>query len=68
MNAPVFLALLSIPFAAIFINSSENNGDVYIITYITALAFIIGLTFLLGGHHIIPLSSVIADPMVRQIP
>ena len=65
MNVPALLALLSIPFAAMFINGTGDNEDIYILSYVTALGFTFGAIFLMGGYHVLPLSAIVIDSAPR---
>ena len=65
MNTSVLFALLSIPFAELFLNGTNDNEDIYIPSYVTALGFTFGAIFVVGGYHVLPLSAVVIDTAPR---
>jgi hypothetical protein len=61
MNTSIALALMSIPFAASFLGAPSDNEDLYILGYITALAFSFAAILLAGGYHATSLATILAD-------
>jgi len=65
MHASVLLALVSIPFAMIFLSTPGNGADIFTIIYITALGLTFSAILLTGGHQMFPFLAVFADPTHR---
>ncbi|TXM67847.1 hypothetical protein FV218_18885 [Methylobacterium sp. WL69] len=65
MHASVLLALVSIPFAMIFLSTPGHGTDLFTILYITALGLTFSAILLAGGHQVFPFLAVFVDPAHR---
>lgn len=65
MVLSVFLALVSIPFAFVVLQTADFNRDVFTVLYVSSLGLVLSAILLVGGYYLLPLPPILPEPVHR---
>ncbi|MGU3360802.1 hypothetical protein ACLBWX_10745 [Methylobacterium sp. M6A4_1b] len=65
MALSVLLALVSIPFAIVVLQTADFNRDVFAVLYVSSLGLVLSAILLVGGYYLLPLPPIVAEPVHR---